>query len=47
MNKAYQLLAHLKHLTLVGQNEEGELEWVGTDLQWKEVEKEISEHESN
>jgi len=32
--KAYELLAKLRRLTLCGQNEEGELEWVGTSSQW-------------
>ena len=36
--KAYQLLPRLLHLTLFGQNEDGELEWIGTDIQWKKVE---------
>ena len=31
----YELLPKLRHLILVGQNEEGELEWVGTDRQWR------------
>jgi hypothetical protein len=31
---ARDLLAKLKHLTLVGQNEQGELEWMGTEEQW-------------
>lgn len=35
--KAYELLAKLRLLTLVGQNDEGELEWVGTTKQWKEL----------
>jgi len=32
---AKELLPMLRHLTLAGQNEEGELEFIGTDLQWK------------
>lgn len=32
------LLAKLRTLTLAGQNEEGELEWIGTDRQWRESE---------
>lgn len=31
---AQELLLKLTHLTLVGQNVDGELEWVGTDEQW-------------
>lgn len=34
---AYELLADLRHLTLVGQDEDGDLEWVGTDKQWNRV----------
>jgi hypothetical protein len=33
---AYELLAHLKHLTLAGKNEDG-LEWIGTTEQWDKV----------
>jgi hypothetical protein len=32
---AYELLAKLRCLTLVGQNHFKELEWIGTDKQWK------------
>ncbi len=32
--KAYEILAKLNCLTLVGQKD-GELEWIGTDKQWK------------
>lgn len=31
---AYELLPRLVHLTLSGQNEDGELEWIGTNDQW-------------
>ena len=31
---AYELLPKLTHLTLVGQDEDGELEFVGTAQQW-------------
>lgn len=34
---AYQLLARCKYLTLCGQDEDGDLEWVGTLAHWKEV----------
>ena len=32
---ARELLAKLSNLTLVGQNDEGVLEWTGTASQWK------------
>jgi hypothetical protein len=32
--KAFQLLAKLRLLKLVGQNDEGELEWIGRDCDW-------------
>jgi len=32
---AKELLPKLRHLTLVGKTESGELEFIGTDLQWK------------
>lgn len=41
---AYELLSHLKHLTLTGNTEEG-LEFVGTDAQWKLSQKEIETYE--
>lgn len=44
--KAYELLAHLKHLQLVGQ-EDGELQWLGTDLEWKAMRREIADYENN
>jgi hypothetical protein len=34
---AYELLPKLRHLTLSGVNEEGELEWIGTFQEWQEV----------
>jgi hypothetical protein len=34
---AYQLLAKLRQLTLVGQNADGELEWIGTTSQWNNL----------
>jgi hypothetical protein len=43
---AYELLARCRHLTLAGQDEDGELEWMGTQEHWREVEKEIAENES-
>lgn len=35
--EAYILLSYLQNLTLVGQNKDGELEWVGTREQWNKV----------
>lgn len=35
---AYDLLPRLTHLTLCGQDEDGELKFIGTAKQWKEVE---------
>lgn len=32
---AAELLAKLRHLTLVGQDEDGELEWAGTERAWQ------------
>lgn len=32
--RAGDLLAKLHHLTLSGVNDEGVLEWIGTDMQW-------------
>jgi hypothetical protein len=34
---AYQLLARLRHLTLVGQDDEGELQFVDPCLNWTKV----------
>lgn len=42
---AYELLAMLKYLTLTGQDEEGNLEWVGTDEQWRLAREEIYNYE--
>lgn len=36
---AYQLLARLNNLLLVGRDEDGEWEWIGTYQQWNEVSK--------
>ena len=46
MNKAYSLLAYLRNLKLVGQNFEGELEWVGRNKDWDNVVNEIETYES-
>ncbi len=35
---AKSLLAKLNNLILAGQNDEGELEWMGTINQWREAE---------
>ncbi len=42
---AYQLLARLNHLSLIGQDEDGDLEWMGTYRQWMEVSKEELKYE--
>lgn len=36
---AYELLPKLIHLTLAGQDEEGNLEWIGTREQWDEAQR--------
>lgn len=38
--QAYELLAHLRHLTLAGKDEEG-YEWIGRREQWERVSDEI------
>ncbi len=43
---AYQLLSHLKHLTLAGRDEHGDLEWIGTVDKWEKVENEIEAFEN-
>lgn len=43
---AYELLARCKHLTLGGQDEDGELEWIGTKEQFERVEAEERQHDS-
>jgi len=42
---AYELLARLRHLSLAGQDEYGDLEWMGTYRQWMEVSKEEAKYE--
>lgn len=37
---AYELLAHLRHLSLAGRDASGRLEWIGTSRDWLQVEKE-------
>lgn len=36
--QAYELLAKLNILTLTGQNEDRELEWLGTSKDWNNLE---------
>jgi hypothetical protein len=43
---AYQLLARLKHLTLVGQNSDKQLEFIGTDEAWRKVKFEEEQFEN-
>ena len=38
---AYELLSHLKHLTLCGRDEDGELEFIGTRQEFDKVNNEI------
>lgn len=40
ITQAYILLAKLRCLTLVGQNFEGELEWIGSTTDWDKVDHE-------
>lgn len=45
---AYELLTRLNNLVLAGQNEDGELEWVGTVEQWAKVrEDEYRDHSTD
>lgn len=37
--KAFELLARLNNLTLVGVDYEGRLDWIGTYKQWQQVTK--------
>lgn len=37
---AKNLLSKLRHLVLAGKNEEGELEWIGTEKQWNRAQTE-------
>ncbi len=38
---AQELLVKLNHLTLAGRNEDGDLEWIGDDMDWKRVDAEL------
>lgn len=40
---ARELRAKLRHLTLTGQNYDGELEFIGTNAQWLKVAEEENE----
>ena len=37
---AYEVLAKCNHLVLGGQNEDGNLEWIGTKEEWAEANRE-------
>lgn len=41
----YELQVKLNNLTLSGQNEDGELEWIGTNEEWTAVETYLRERE--
>ncbi len=43
---AYELLAYLKYLVLTGQNEDGELEWIGKTSEWNKAVKDIAYYET-
>ena len=43
--KTYELKSYLKHLQLVGQDDDGELEWMGTNVQWADMRREIESYE--
>lgn len=45
--KAYILKAHLKHLQLAGQEEDGELMWMGSKEEFNKVKQEIEDYENN
>ena len=38
--QGYELLSYLRCLQLVGQNDDGELEWIGSTGQWNKVDNE-------
>ena len=44
--RAYELHALLTHLTLTGQDEEGNLEFVGTNKKWRKAKDEIQNYET-
>jgi hypothetical protein len=41
----YELRIRLEYLTLCGQNDKGELEWIGTNEQWTTVHSYLLERE--
>jgi len=43
MMRAYELLAHLRYLTLT--TTDGKMEWIGTRQDWQNVENEIWAYE--
>lgn len=43
--KAKELNAYLRHLTLAGRNEEGELEWIGTPEDWSNLQVELNQEQ--
>ena len=42
---AYQLLAHLQHLQLCGQEPDGELQWLGNSEQWQAKGLQVEQYE--
>lgn len=42
---AKELLPKLRNLVIWGQDEDGDLEWMGTDKEWKQAEREELEEE--
>lgn len=42
----YELKSKLKHLALVGQNSDLDLEWIGTVKQWYKVKEETHNYEN-
>ena len=44
---AYALLARCLYLTLAGQNDDGDLEWIGTHPEWGKVFDYECKHESH
>ena len=43
-NIAYELTAKLRHLTLVGQENDGELMFMGSDRQWNNADDEMNDY---
>jgi len=42
----YELKSKLEHLALVGQNEELQLEWIGSKKQWDKVKEDVFNYEN-